>query len=277
MSSLSENEKRYLENLLDMGDGYVLDFTDATFGDFFRQHDIDIHGADFQTYGTSKAKKMRAFWDQEPDSIVAEVLSEMMDIYETNCTLRKISVDIDVLERVHSIVARLSGKPEKISSTDTDVAAALLKEEFANHVASLPIKQDIVPIIESRIDDVGKTLRAGAFLSTVVMCGSILEAILLGKTVDDPAGFNRSTKAAKHAEGKVKPFREWTLSQLIDVASELGYLKPDIRRFGHALREFRNYIHPHQQMRSGFMPDEHTARMCVDVLMAALASIAGKR
>ena len=36
-------------------------FTDATFGDFFNRHSIDIHGHKYQTYGTSKAKKMRAF------------------------------------------------------------------------------------------------------------------------------------------------------------------------------------------------------------------------
>ena len=66
MSSLTDIEKRYLERILNMRGGYVLDYTDATYGEFFGRCQIDIHGTKYQTYGTSKAKKMRAFWEREP-------------------------------------------------------------------------------------------------------------------------------------------------------------------------------------------------------------------
>ena len=61
MSSLTAAEKYYLEEILDMSGGFVLAFTDATFEGFFKQHGVNIHGTQYQTYGTSKAKKMRAF------------------------------------------------------------------------------------------------------------------------------------------------------------------------------------------------------------------------
>ena len=61
MSTLTDIDKRYLEKILDMGGGYVSDYSDATFREFFRRHKIDIHTVKYQTYGTSKAKKMRAF------------------------------------------------------------------------------------------------------------------------------------------------------------------------------------------------------------------------
>ena len=70
MSSLTDIDKRYLEKLLGMQSGYVLDYSDTGFGDFFDQYKIDIHGSKYQTYGTSKAKKMRAFWGREPDNLV---------------------------------------------------------------------------------------------------------------------------------------------------------------------------------------------------------------
>ena len=35
MSSLTDVEKRYLEKILNMGDGYVLDYSNATFEEFF--------------------------------------------------------------------------------------------------------------------------------------------------------------------------------------------------------------------------------------------------
>ena len=85
MSSLSDTEKRYLESILDMGGGYVLDYTGRTFGEFFRRYGVDIHGPKYQSYGTSKAKKLRAFWEREPDARVGRTLAEMLDAYEAAC------------------------------------------------------------------------------------------------------------------------------------------------------------------------------------------------
>lgn len=275
MSSLSEVDKRCLEKILNMGSGYVLDFTNATFGDFFRRRGVDIHSDIYQNYGTSKAKKMRSFWDREHDAMVATVVSEMIDIYEANCDLGDMTMDTQLLTRARSIVSRLSGESEDIRLTEVNKQS--LQREFAGSIGSLPIEQKIVPIIESRLAEVDRTFGAKAYLSSVVMCGSILEAVLLGQAEREPEKFNRSKAAPKTTEGKIKQFCDWKLADLIDVARELGILRPDAHKFSHYLRDFRNYIHPNQQMQSGFMPDKHTARMCVDALRAALACIAGER
>jgi hypothetical protein len=66
-------------------------------------------------------------------------------------------------------------------------------------------------------------------------------------------------------------------AQFIDTACDVQLLKLDVKKFSHGLRDFRNYIHPYQQMVSGFTPDEHTAKVCFQVLKAALASLAGER
>ena len=55
------------------------------------------------------------------------------------------------------------------------------------------------------------------------------------------------------------------------MAHDIGLLKPDVQKFSHGLRDFRNYIHPYQQMASGFKPDEHTAKVCFQVLKARLS------
>ncbi len=79
MSSLADAEKRYLERLFGMQSGYVLNYSDATFGELFQRHKVDIHGDRYQTYGSSKAKKMRSFWEQESDPLVAHVLAESIE------------------------------------------------------------------------------------------------------------------------------------------------------------------------------------------------------
>lgn len=80
MSSLSFTEKASLEKLFDMGSGYVLNFSDSTFGQFFAETvNVDIHDAKYQTLGSSKAKKLRVFWKVEPDHLVGKSLSALLD------------------------------------------------------------------------------------------------------------------------------------------------------------------------------------------------------
>jgi len=276
MSSLTDVEKRYFEKLLDMQGGYVSDFSDATLGEFFSRHGVEIHGTKYQTYGTSKAKKMRAFWEREPDTLVGTVLSELLDSYEADCDLNNRAADAAILEKSRGIVARLSGKAAPAKPTQT-VDDFLHHEFTVPNIQKLPIEALAVPIVEGRLAEARTALGAGAYLSVIFLCGSVLEAVLLGAAQKEPARFNQAGSSPKAADGKVKRLHEWSLAQFIDTACEVGLLKPDVKKFGHGLRDFRNYIHPYEQMVSGFTPDEHTAKVCFQVLKAALASVAGER
>jgi hypothetical protein len=81
MSSLTALEKSYFERLFDMGGGYVLNFSDSSFGTFFGNFNVDIHAPTYQIIGTSKAKKLKAFWQIENDYLVGEVLKSMLEHY----------------------------------------------------------------------------------------------------------------------------------------------------------------------------------------------------
>ncbi len=275
MSSITDVEKRYHEAILDMGGGYVLDYTDATFGEFFRKHQIDIHSPKYQTHGTSKAKKMRAFWEQEADKVVAKVLEEMLASYEANCAIRQVDVNSDILSKCRETVSRLSG----VASVDnTNSVEDFLDKEFVLPVvAKLPVEPQVATIIEARLKEAQTVLAAGAYLSTIFLCGSVLEGVLLGAAQEDPAKFNRSTASPRWKDGKVKKFYEWNLAELINTAHDIGLLRLDVKIFAHGLRDFRNYIHPYQQLAQDFTPDEYTAKLCFQALKAALASIAGER
>ena len=77
----------------------------------------------------------------------------------------------------------------------------------------------------------------------VILCGSILEAVLLGKAQQEPAQFNSSNAAPKNPQGKVKQFQDWTLKDFIDVASALSVLKPDVKKFSTWIERFSK-LHP---------------------------------
>ncbi|MFT9015108.1 MAG: hypothetical protein ABF990_05145 [Acetobacter sp.] len=276
MSTLTEIDKRYLEKILGMQSGYVLDYSDTTFQEFFTRYGIEIHSQKYQTYGSSKARKMRAFWEKESDAIVGQVLDEMLGVYEVNCLLNGNQPDAAILEQSRKVVARLTGKP--LATKTMTAEEAFLQSEFSiPNLQKLPVEGAVASIIESRLKEAQATMSAKAYLSTIFLCGSVLEAVLLGAAQKEPARFNRSSSCPKTTEGKPKLFHDWTLSQLIDVSCEIGLLKPDVQKFSHGLRDFRNYIHPYAQMLSRFYPDKHTATLCFQTLKAALASVAGER
>lgn len=83
MSDLSAIEKRKLERALGMGGGYVLNFSNRTFSEFF----LDVLGIDIYSdaydYGSgSKANRMRAFWDKASNHQVAKVLETIFENWD---------------------------------------------------------------------------------------------------------------------------------------------------------------------------------------------------
>jgi len=72
-ASASAIEKRKLERALSMGSGYVLNFSNRTFAEFFLVG-IDIYDTKYNYGSGSKANRMRAFWDRESNYLVGGVL-----------------------------------------------------------------------------------------------------------------------------------------------------------------------------------------------------------
>jgi len=199
----------------------------------------------------------------------------MLKSYEAFCDTNDRILNerlLELLERARKIVGRLirgSNIPQA-STTETESLAL-------PNIQQIPITAQVVPIVEARLDEARVALRTGAHLSVILLYGCVLEAVLLGAAQQDPARFNQASITPKRKGGSPKRFHEWSLAQLIDVACEVGVLTPDVKKFSHGLRDFRNYIHPYEQMTSGFRPDEHTAKICCLVLRAALANLGGER
>jgi hypothetical protein len=80
MAELSRVEKMKLEKMFDMNGGYVMDFSNRTFSEFiFEETRIEIYDDKYCTYGDSKAKRLRAFWDLENNYRVGKVTKAMLD------------------------------------------------------------------------------------------------------------------------------------------------------------------------------------------------------
>jgi hypothetical protein len=179
-----------------------------------------------------------------------------------------------------------SGKDISFSKADKinfDVKKEANEEDFINQefdevsIYELNLDGIISDILNSRIQEIKANIKGNAPLSAIVIIGSSLEGILLGFASKNPKDFNQTNVAPKDKEGKVKSFHEWSLSNFIDAANEIGLLKEDVKKFSHTVRDFRNYIHPYEQINKNFNPDIHTAKLCWNVLKVAMIQLSKKR
>ncbi|HQT29622.1 MAG TPA: hypothetical protein PLE48_07445 [Thiobacillus sp.] len=275
MSSLSTIEKQRFEDLFGMSSGYVLNFSDQKFAEFFRQDvGINIYDPRYAYNGTSKAKRLRAFWEIEEPANLGRALERLLEVWRYLNEPGKDARADRQFEDCTRTAARLLGRELK-QETESD----FLKRDFgAISVEGLGLDHGVEKILAARVKEAVECVAAGAPLSAIFMCGSVLEGILMAVALKNPADFNRASASPKQKEtGKVRPFHEWTLANLIDVSHEVGVLRLDVKKFGHAVRDFRNYIHPYEQMASSFHPDQHTAQICMQVLRAALIGLKANR
>ena len=170
-------------------------------------------------------------------------------------------------------------KADKINFETTTV---IKEDDFINRefeeisIDKLGLDSIVTESLNLRFDEIKKGINSMAPLSVIFLSGSSLEGILLGFASKFPKEFNQANSAPKDKEGKVKSFHEWTLSNFIDTANEIGLLKEDVKKFSHVLRDFRNYIHPYEQISKNFNPDIHTAKLCWQVLKVAVIQLSKK-
>jgi hypothetical protein len=121
-----------------------------------------------------------------------------------------------------------------------------------------------------------KLFPAGAWKSTVVLAGSILEAVLYDRLTRDSRWIKKAMAAKsahKKAGGVVRDIKknsgndEWNLDHLIKVAVELGVLaEQQDKVVDQALRDYRNFIHPHKERKAGHAISEGHAGLAFSAL-----------
>lgn len=80
MSGLTHLEKQKLERELGMSSGYVLEFSNRTFDEFFHEVvGVEIFDPQFNCGSGSKANRMRAFWQKATDAQLRALLSGLLE------------------------------------------------------------------------------------------------------------------------------------------------------------------------------------------------------
>lgn len=267
-------ELRIIDDVLEMGGGYVLDFSNHTFAEFMKDLGVEIDSPKYVGEGGSKAKRLRSFLKLEPPPVTGRVLAALLEYRNTLGEFEDVSDER--MDQYREIASRLGGEipgeAEQLRVTDEQ---AVFSHEFCPATLRGLVFLD-APLAEelcSRMEQASRCIDVECYLAAVILCGSVLEGLCLGAGSHNP---KRTNSAFQQKFSKPAPqFHEWTLFQWIQVFEHLRDLSPNIGKFGHALREFRNYVHPRQQLVSGFVPDKHTARISFHVVAAAVDDFSG--
>lgn len=93
MSDLTSIEKIKLEKLLEMGSGYVLNFSNNSFQAFiFDSLKLDIYDDKYLYSTNSKANRLRAFWNKESNFLVGKLISDLLEYWHTQKLINTLEI-----------------------------------------------------------------------------------------------------------------------------------------------------------------------------------------
>ena len=173
MSTLTPSEKRIFEDLFGMESGYVLSFSHSRFQEFILDvANLDILSEKYEQFGTSKAKRLRAFWRIEDNKTVAKVLAELLRVCQREA--KKLSQDekIKVLTKIkegYGIISRLDVTSASSNSHSTSPSSEFINREFKEiNFDNFDFDDEFRKIIKHRFEEAQKCFNSKAYLASII-------------------------------------------------------------------------------------------------------------
>ena len=138
----------FLNDLVEMGGGYVLDFTNPTFSQFFSEElAVDIDAPAYAEHGGSKGKRLRCFLQKAESPMAVRALEALWEYREASRAHRSTPETVnDAKSRLDALVARLQGKPPAAASRpDQPAQRSVGAEKLAALRASLIALSSLAP------------------------------------------------------------------------------------------------------------------------------------
>jgi hypothetical protein len=228
----------------------------------------------------------RRFWVAEclrncSKQELAKLLKRFVSPYEYGGDRQKVKealISLNEVVYVEGFKVFLDGVNPLFEKIDVDfnVDQELANEEFLElpKLDFLSFDESLHRVLEGRLEEIRKCVEMQTYLASTILMGSFLEGLLLGAFQLYPADVSKCQSSPKDSKtGKVKPFSGWTLSEMIDVAHKLGWIRASMSKFSHVLRDFRNLIHPNVQITSNTYPDQDSVKISWIILQASIKDL----
>ncbi len=116
-------------------------------------------------------------------------------------------------------------------------------------------------IIERDYEEIQRAFISNCWKSVIILCGGSIEAILTDLLLS-----NKTTAITAKSAPKENDITRWEFSKLIEVAVELKFVSPGIQKLSHSLREYRNLVHPSNEIRKQLSFNTEEAKIAIEVL-----------
>jgi hypothetical protein len=117
-------------------------------------------------------------------------------------------------------------------------------------------------VAQERLDEADLCNRAGAYVASIIMLGSLLESVLLAAVQE------------RLRRQPPKPLDRLALLDLIKLARKEGWIQLDAELGSELVRQYRNQVHANRRLAMGHRPDADTLSMCWPVVYAILNDLA---
>lgn len=180
MANLTTIEKQTLEKLFQMGGGYVLNFSDRTMGEFFRDDvGIDIYARKYNYASGSKGNRLRGLWLKADNKTVAKTILKLAEYIESQIlldNLKKSDFPDSMMNAGKAIAEKLLGK--KLGTKE-----GKSKATFKNGNINITLQMEV-------FDHVQKLLNSGHYFNAVEEAYKIVR-----KKLKDITGKEKATDA----------------------------------------------------------------------------------
>ena len=144
--------------------------------------------------------------------------------------------------------SRPFARAKSVSDSRADVekvAAALSSPVLRARIRGLVSDNTLADVLVSRLDEVDAARSHGAYVLAIIGTGSLVEGLL-----DD---------VMRRRDPEIRSRPDTSLDILLTSAHARGWIQPDALDFSHIVRQYRNFVHPREQLRRKIVPDEDTA------------------
>jgi hypothetical protein len=168
---------------------------------------------------------------------------------------------------------------QKLSKDELGVLPQIVGQINLNKELDFVGNGNLRAMIERDCKEVNAATKAGAAKSVIVLCGSIVEALLydLLKTNEVEARQFADNLASKGMLPKKPPkeLNQWTAEPMILVSHEMYPKKvtEDACKFANVLRDYRNLIHPGKEDREKITFDQNIASIAISVVNLIISGL----
>ncbi|MER7113572.1 hypothetical protein ACQPZU_09915 [Saccharomonospora azurea] len=165
-----------------------------------------------------------------------------------------------VLEFEGVVISTVGGRPV-LGELGADGGAHYFEPDgLEDRLRRIVLNEAAAERLVNRLSETRLCVRNGAYTMAVIGLGSLVEGVLHSLLIERDEQVRENGFINQH--GKKVQHDRVTLSVLLDTARKNGWIEFDAHRFLGPVRDFRNFVHPRQEVASEARLDHDTVMMC---------------